>query len=193
MEIGSININAVMKARYLKKLLNNTGYTVAFYRTYIGIGSPLCHDLIKVDIDVMKTTYALDTWRKGRESVLHHEELTFIWDKLNELIETGEIKDIISGNDEISNPLPVYTVYKGELISTFTDAYGWPNVTIEGYLMHDNDYFKTEQEALQYGISDLEWGKKYAIDTLKDLNEIRLATKNRIKDYQCKIANLKQL
>lgn len=55
-----------MKAQYLKKLLN-VEYTVADFDKYIGVGSNLCHDLIKMDKETMKVSYALDTWHKGKE------------------------------------------------------------------------------------------------------------------------------
>ena len=144
-----------MKARLLTKILNNTKYTVNNNQDYIAIGSPLCHDLISVNKKFLKIRYALDTWNEGRLSVKHaNEELLFIWDKLQELIDNGQIKDIIDGVDIIENPLPVYTVKKGELIESFTDKYGWPNTTINGEIMYNNVWFKTKQEAIKYGIEE---------------------------------------
>ena len=144
-----------MKARLLTKILNNTKYTVNNNQDYIAIGSPLCHDLISVNKKSLKIRYALDTWNEGRLSVKHaNEELLFIWDKLQELIDNGQIKDIIDGVDIIENPLPVYTVKKGELIESFTDKYGWPNTTINGEIMYNNVWFKTKQEAIKYGIEE---------------------------------------
>lgn len=143
-----------MKARLLKKLLNDTKYTVGGAEDYIFIGSPLCHDLISVDKKTMRIKYALDTWHKGKESVKHNDELFFIWEQLERLIVSGEIVDIINGNDEIENPLPVYYYKKGEVHKTFTDAYGWPNVTISGELMYNNTYFKTFEEAKASGIQE---------------------------------------
>lgn len=182
-----------MKARKLKQILNNTGYTVAFYGEYIGIGSPLCHDLIKVSIPDFKSTYALDTWRKGRESVLHHKELTFIWDKLNELILNGDINEIIEGQDVIENPLPVYTVRNGVLISTFTDAYGWPNTTIDGYMMHDNTYFKTMAEAIQYGVEDYEYRISHLTERVSELRAEADKLELAIQDSSNIINTLKSL
>ena len=182
-----------MQARKLKALLNNTGYTVAFYGKYIGIGSPLCHDLIRLDVENGNLKYALDTWRKGRESVLHHEELTFIWDKLKELVDSGEINEIINKNDVIENPLPVYTVRDGILLCTTTDAYGWPNVTAEGFLMHDNDYFKTIPEALEFGIKEYEYTVQSVEERIaeveKDLDRLKL----RKQHYSNIVAGLKLL
>lgn len=182
----------VMKARELKKILNNTGYTVAFYGEYIGIGSPLCHDLIKLEISTDKLTYALDR-RNGRAAVLHHEELTFIWDKLQELIDNGGIADIFNGQDEIENPLPVYTIRDGELISTFTDAYGWPNVTIDGYLMHDNTYFKTASEAIQYGIKEYVSTVGYLKERLAEAIDKVTEIEDKIIEHKTSILHLKSL
>ena len=88
-----------MKARVLKKLLNDTEYLVADHGEYIAVGSPLCHKLISVDKATLKVTYALDTYGGGRKS-LDNKELKAIWDKLHELIESGEIKDIIEGQED---------------------------------------------------------------------------------------------
>ena len=132
-----------MKARLLRKVLNDTGYTVGDYQDYIAVGSQLCHDLIKVEKSTLNVTYALDTFRKGRLAI-SHPELQFIWDKLHELISSGEINDIIEGNDHLENPLPVYTVQDGKLVEKFTDAYGWPNCTADGIIMYNNTYFKTK-------------------------------------------------
>jgi hypothetical protein len=146
-----------MQARKLKALLNNTGYTVAYYKSYIGIGSSLCHDLLKVTIPEFKIKYALDSYSKqGRMAVGHHEELYFIWGKLQELIDSGELKAIVEGNDVIEKPLPVYTVMDGTLFCTTTDTYGWPNTTAEGYMMYDNTFFETFDEAVEYGIKEYE-------------------------------------
>lgn len=182
-----------MQARKLKALLNNTGYTVAFYDKYIGIGSPLCHDLIRLDVDNGKIKYALDTWRKGRESVLHHEELTFIWDKLHELVASGAIEEIINSNDVIENSLPVYTIRKGALYCTTTDAYGWPNVTVEGYMMHDNDYFKTIGEAVEYGIKEYEYGIKSIMERIAEVEKDLDRLKERKQEYSNIVAGLNLL
>jgi hypothetical protein len=181
-----------MKARELKKILNNTRYTVAFYGSYIGIGSPLCHDLIKLDISTNKITYVLDTFHKGRSSI-GSVELTFIWDKLHELVETGAISEIIKGNDVIENPIPVHTIRDGNLFSTVTDAYGWPNVTVEGYMMHDNDYFETKSEAIEYGIKEFEARAYHLSERLKELQSECSRVEFLIQDSNNVIKGLKLL
>ena len=161
-----------MKARLLKSILNNTGYTVNQDDECICVGSPLCHDLISVNKKSLKLKYAIDAFREGRGALSKggNSELLFIWDKLQEMIESGEIKDIIDGNDDIENPLPVFTVEDGELVETWTDAYGWPNTTVQGIVMYDNTYFKTKEEAIQYGIEEYEAGLKMSDRRLEEIS-----------------------
>lgn len=184
-----------MKARLLTKLLNNTGYNVNNNRDYIAVGSPLCHDLISVNKKTLKVEYALDTFHEGRKCLERKDttELLFIWDKLHELVESGEIKDIIEGNDEIENPLPVYTVDEGKLIETFTDKYGWPNKTIEGETMYENTYFKTRGEAIKYGIKEAEVGIKQDTQRQKELENKLEEIKRRIDKDKSDIDYLKSL
>lgn len=164
-----------MKARLLKKLLNNTGYIVNNNKEYIAVGSPLCHDLISVNKKTLQLKYAIDTWKEGRECLVKKAngkgELLFIWDKLQELIDSGQIKDIIEGTDEVENPLPVFTVIDGELVSTFTDEYDWPNTTINGDIMYNNTYFKTKEEAATYGIKNSEYWIKNGYEKLPEYEE----------------------
>lgn len=160
-----------MKSRKLKKILNDTGYIVNNQEDYIAVGSPLCHNLISVDKKTLKIKYALDTWNTGRQSVGHHEELGFIWDTLQELINNGEIHDIINGNDEIDNPLPVYTIEGGKLIETWTDEYGWPNTTIDGTIMYENTHFKTRKQAIENGIRDYKNRYEYKREYFEELKE----------------------
>ena len=79
-----------------------------------------------------------------------------IFDKLDELIASGEIADIIEQNDEIDNKIPVFYISKGELKESHTDEFGWPNTTFDGHMMHNNTHFKTKEEAIAYGIREHE-------------------------------------
>lgn len=182
-----------MKARVLRKLLNDTGYLVSNHNDYIAIGSPLCHDLISVNKETLKLRYALDTWRKGREALEEKGELLFIWDKLQELINSGEIKDIINGKDEIENPLPVFTVDGGKLIESVTDEYGWPNTDDNGVLMCENTHFKTKEEAIRYGIEESKAGIEMDTRNLQELEERMQKIKNRMEVDRKNIEHLQSL
>ena len=153
-----------MKARLIKKILNNTGYIVGNYGEYIAVGSPLCHDLISVNKQTLKVKLGLDTFHKGRAALegagKSGAEMLFIYNKLEEMIASGEIVDIINGDDVLENPLPVFTFRLGKIVETTTEKYGWPNVDNQGYVLHDNSSFKTRRECIQYAIKEI----KYAIE-----------------------------
>jgi len=184
-----------MKARLLKELLNNTMYSVSNNREYIAVGSPLCHDLISVNKKTLKVKYALDTFREGRKCLegKSNQELLFIWDKLHELIESGQIKDIINGKDEIENPLPVFTVEDGKLIESVTDAYGWPNTDNDGVCMHDNTHFPTAEKAIEYGINEYNAGVSITLRSIEELEVEMSRIKNRLEKYRGYISDLEQL
>jgi len=157
-----------MKAQYLKKLLD-INYTVADFGKYIGIGSDLCHDLIKMDKETMKISYALDTWNEGKECLKDKSDSTLlnIWNKLEELIESGEIKKILEGNDIFENPIPVYYERDGEIIETYCYEMGWPNTTIEGMLMYENTFFKDPIKAVERALKDAKIGIEWINESIE--------------------------
>lgn len=188
-----------MKARLLKKLLNNTNYSVSNHDKYIAVGSPLCHDLLSVDKKTLKVAYALDSFREGRKCLEHksnskgENELLFIWDKLHELIENGQIHDIINGKDFIENPLPVFTVDNGRLIESVTDKYGWPNTDDDGVCMYESTHFPTAKEAVEYGLSEYEAARRHVLMKIKELEAQLSEVKERLSTYENYISHLKSL
>ena len=188
-----------MKARLLKKLLNDTGYSVSNNDEYIAVGSPMCHDLISVNKETLKVKYALDTFRDGRKCFeetsrqSEKSELLFIWDKLHELIENGQIQDIINGKDEIENPLPVFTVDDGKLVESVTDKYGWPNTDDNGICMYENTHFPTAKQAIEYGISEYKAGEENTLRRIKELEDDLSKVKERLEKYRGYVSHLQSL
>jgi hypothetical protein len=188
-----------MKARKLRQLLNNTGYIISNNEKYIAVGSPLCHDLIRVDKETLKIKYAIDPFYEGRKCLegktnsKGENELLFIWDKLQELIASGEIKDIINGKDVIENPLPVFTVDNGVLVESVTDKYGWPNTDDNGVCMYENTHFKTKKQAIEYGISEYEAGASNISHRIEDIESDLAKAKERLDTYNKRVVYLKEL
>lgn len=181
-----------MKARLLKKLLNNTGYAISNHTDYIAVGSPMCHDLLSVNKKTLKVRYALDTFREGRR-VIKNTQLEFIWDRLHELIESGQIRDIIDGKDEIENPLPVYTVVDGKLAESVTDEYGWPNTDDDGVCMYENTHFPDKDDAIEFGIREYEAAERFALDRIKEKEEDLRQVNILLNQYRSFITHLKSL
>lgn len=184
-----------MKARKLRQILNDTGYSISNHEKYIAIGSPLCHNLIKVDKETLKVEYALDTFHEGRKCLSDKSstELLFIWDKLHELIESGEIKDIINGKDIIENPLPVFTVENGVVVESITDKYGWPNTDDDGICMYENTHFPTKVQAIKYGIKEYQAGAKMTAERIEDIEKDLSKAKERLNTYNQRVEYLQGL
>jgi len=158
-----------MKARKLKQILN-TDYVVHYCDGKICIASELCHDLISYDPNTKKIRYALDTFHEGRNSI-KSDKLVAIWDKLIEMSDTGEINDILFGDDIIENPLPVFHEKGGKVYQAETDEYGYPNTTSYGELMYNNVFFKTFEEARNYGIEGCKNYIYSLTNRIKELSE----------------------
>ena len=106
-----------MKARLLKKLMGECGYYPNDNTDYIALGSPLCHNLISVDKKTLDIKYALDTFKEGKEGLMKRSSyvdgvsnILKIWNRLEEIIQSGEILDVINGVDEIENPITIWTI-----------------------------------------------------------------------------------
>ena len=165
-----------MKAQYLKQLLNNTGYNVHAEGRNICIGSPMCSNLISVNVDEMKIRYALDTFNNGWVECLSSgrknsstQGIQDICTKLEELIGTGELIEIFNGKDELENPVKVYTCENGELIEHNATGFGWPNTTENGELIYDNTHFNTAKDALLGAIEESKSNMKFLTIREKEL------------------------
>lgn len=149
-----------MKARLLQKELN-TERTVHLSDNKVCVASAYVHDLIHIKLDDMTVHYVFgedNPWKQD-------DEVKLLLVKLRELVANGEINKFLEGDDVIENPLPVFTVINNKLVSTFTDKYGWPNITIDGMMMYENTFFKTKKDALKYAIEEKESSIKYYKET----------------------------
>lgn len=176
-----------MKLRKLKKLLNNTDYiirrkigSINFYDTDVNhdiicIGSPYVHDLISYDVESGKFGHASSFDPVRDKDAL---ELIEIWTRMHELAESGELDEIAYGNDDLLNPIPVFTFRDYKIVKTFTekDEFGWPFFDNEGWLMYNNTSFRTEMECRKYAIGELIYGLKCFTENVQ--NEIASLQKN---------------
>lgn len=165
-----------MKARKLAALLN-TRYIVHDGGKTINIGSPLCSELVTMEKDSKRLRCALG-WRDKYAKPEPDKDGPFaIWEGMERLIASGEIEDILGGDDEIENPVPVFWSKRGEIFESTTDQIGWPRTTREGRLMHDNDAFATREEAVRDAVHwawhNLKNAREREQTLLRDLEEVR--------------------
>ena len=97
--------------------------------------------------------------------------MEFIWDKLTELVSSGELKTIIENNDSAEGMFPVYSCPNGVIKKQFADIFGYPNITHNGEMMYENTFFKTEQEAIKYGIEDMGYAIKNYSNRIYDMEK----------------------
>ena len=59
------------------------------------------------------------------------------------------VRDLLAQEDTFEVSLPVYTFQGGDIVQHWCEEYGWPNVTHDGQLMYDNQFFRTREAALK--------------------------------------------
>ena len=166
-----------MQVRAIKKLLNNTDYTVNNRDGVLCISSPMV-DVIKLDSKTLELSY----WSSDGKPNPKQTELTFIWNTLSQLKDTAEFKILLESDDVIENPIPVFSYDdNGNILESETDELYWPNTTKEGFLMCDNVWFDERSKAIEKAISETKIGIKWAKESIEELeaklNEQRLILK----------------
>lgn len=179
-----------MKSRLLKELLK-TQYIIADYDSYIGIGTRLCHNLISIDKITFKLKYALDY--NNTDTINKNSPMFDIWNKLEELISNNTMIDIINGNDELDIKLPVfYMNTEGNIIESYTDEYGYPNITYDGKLMYDNYFFKTKREAIIDSLERYKIRVNTFLDNIEKYERDLKTNKEKLKTSRDIINNLER-
>ena len=190
-----------MKLRKLRKLLNDTTYIISRDTAWdrrreedskeprICIGSSMVHDLIAYNTVTKKfTTAVFNPGERHKDA----DELMFIWNKMHELAESGQLDEIASGDDELKDPVPVFSFRDQKIVKTFTerDEFGWPHCDNEGYLMYDNTAFRTERECRLYAIGLLISNLDFCLQNLEsDIEQLA----RRVKFFSSEAKALRQL
>jgi len=152
-----------MQVRRFEELVR-TEYIVQNCRgEYLGIGSPYCHDLVSVDVETMKVK---------TNSITRRDEPK--WKRIINAIETlprDVLKEILTLDDKIENPLPVFMWRDGKIQETQTEDYEWPNTDHKGFILYVNTTFKTEKECAEYArnqmVYALEGIERYAKENIR--------------------------
>jgi len=134
-----------MQVRRLKQLLN-TNYSIANSGDYLTIGSGYVPDMIKVHAKTQALTLST--------TFTAHHPIQDILSKLKDIIASGVMQEILTNNDVIENPLPVFIVRDYEIIESVTDAYNYPNTDVNGYMLFDNMSFTTREAAMKWIIKE---------------------------------------
>jgi len=109
------------------------------------IGSPLCHDLISIN---------LRTWKFKRAMSGSLHQLQRVWDEMH--ADLSLLADLVAVPDTFEKSIPVYTYKDGEIIECKCEELGWPNVTHDGQMQYENKFFADRSDAVVAGIRNAE-------------------------------------
>ena len=135
-----------MQVRRFEKLIQ-TGYIVQNCQDYLAIGSSYVHNLLAVDAETFEI----------RKSPIVTDDKSH-WAEIIERIEKlprDVLKEIMTLDDEIENPLPVFTWRHHQIKETQTEDYEWPNTDHKGFILYMNTTFKTEKECAKYARKEI--------------------------------------
>jgi len=144
-----------MQVRRFEELVK-TEYIVQNCVKYLGIGSQFCHDLVSVDVETMKVK---------TNSIVRRNEPR--WERIINAIENlprDVLKEILTLDDTIESPLPVFMWRDNQIHETQTEDYEWPNTDHKGFILYVNCAFKTEKECADHARSQM----AYALESIEE-------------------------
>lgn len=142
----------------------------------ICIGSPLCHDIIVIRIVDAKLV-------KGYEG--DNADLSRYYAAIKEDENNGILRGIIDTPDLFTRNLPVFTIKDWAVVADHCEEYGCPNTTNTVYIMYENTFSKTREEAYTFLLEDTSNGIRYCnfkYNFQQGFDRIRLAFRRLFKE-----------
>ena len=91
------------------------------------------------------------------------------------------LKRLIQTPDAFSSAITVYTYKGGEILEKACEEPGWPNVTHDGQMMHDNTFSTDKAEVVAWAKQDADLGIKAQRRNLAELEA-------KVEDYRGRLA-----
>jgi hypothetical protein len=135
------------------------------------IGSPYIHDLIVISLsgEILKA----DGWG-NTDLARYATEMK---------ADPKTLRDVVVAPDTFAISLPVFTYEGAEIIEKRCEAYGWPNITHDGHIMHKNTYSADRDLVVEWAkrscLSRIEWTRELVSEKQADLTE----TQGRLDRY----------
>ena len=102
------------------------------------VGSPYLNNLLTIAKDGSVTLHSL----------FEKDQSGSLVDLANQLkADSSVVRDLLASPDSFETDIPVYTWENGALVEKLCEEPGYPNVTHDGQLMHDNTYFLRPEDA----------------------------------------------
>lgn len=134
----------------------------------IMIGSPYISDIIVIRISDGKIL------KRYKDNYIN-KRLNELQPRLDEDEKNGKLKELIDAKDNFGKLLPVYYIgdYK-RIRLMWCEHYGYPNVTTEGTLMYENEFY-SKLKAAKYHLlrnTKMNWGRWWRYNVKMRFDEI---------------------
>lgn len=129
----------------------NIRHTVHVKEGKICIGSAYVNDIVTIDVQT-----AMVRFDPMFES--------FAKDNCANLLAAtkADVLALIQAPDEFERSIPVYEAHGCEIIQKLCEERGWPNVTHDGTLMYENQFFSSVKAAVEHAKIEFALSIKYA-------------------------------
>ena len=158
------------------------GHIVQVTSKGVCIGSPYIHDFIVIANGTPK-------WSNPRR-VSSNDDLARYFAEMNS--DLSKLQELIDAPDEFENSITVYSYDGATIIEKKCEKLGWPNITHDGEIMHDNlfseDHDVTLKRALEYAQS----GVKHFGDRVAKIQEDLKNQKKLFQESQYQVASLEK-
>lgn len=151
----------------------------------ICIGSPYVSDLIVIDFEGHLTK------RFGEDGFSSNADLLRYQNEMD--ADPEKLKSLVAAPDSFSRSIPVFTCEAGEIIAKECEELGWPNVTHDGQLMHDEEFYEDQASAVQKGLYHCSLRVKYLQETIADKAQQLADLKSRLEEKRSECRNLRAL
>lgn len=142
-------------------------HTVQVTEAGICIGSPYIHNIIVIGQDGTIT----------RSYTGQNDDLVRYQKEFNDDPET--LKRLIQEPDIFEASVQVFTYKGGEILEKQCEALGWPNVTHDGQIMHDNTFSPVKAQVVKWAKEEAaavyEWTSRNVADAHQKLTECHKA------------------
>lgn len=106
----------------------------------ICIGSPYIHDIIVIDAATGQITRR---WGEPHRGLIARYLMEMDADP-------AKLAELVAQPDTFERSIPVYTYEGAEIVECFCEELGWPNVTHDGRMMHENTFTADRDQVVKW-------------------------------------------
>ena len=144
------------------------------------IGSPYINNIIEID----RAGKVIKRYLNGGNDDLSRYQKEIDADP-------GVFRALFEAPDVFARSIPVFAFVDGQVTEKECEEIGWPNVTHDGSLMYNNQFFLDKPSAIEYArrslVSDIQWQQEHIDKTMERLQYYQDClgeTKNELLEFE---------